>query len=62
MRFTIRRGSEHPNAVLSPGEAEKIRERFEECHSRRQVARETGVNRETVRKIINHESYRDGET
>lgn len=57
MRFTVKRGSEHPNAVLPPGEAERLRERYQECHSRRQVARETGYNRETVRKVINRESY-----
>ncbi|HEY9016240.1 MAG TPA: hypothetical protein VIM84_14400 [Gemmatimonadales bacterium] len=59
--WPTRRGSDAPNAVLRPDEAEAIRQRYREVGNVSQVARETGFNRETVRRVVRGYTYQDDE-
>lgn len=59
MRFTTKRGSNAPNASLTPEDVREIRERRAAGQSVRQIARETEKNPQTVWRAANRYTYSD---
>ena len=56
--YQTRRGEEAPNARLTQGEAEEIRERYqqERC-TMRKLAEQYGVSEGTIRRVVTGQSY-----
>lgn len=62
MRFTTKRGSEAPNAALTPDDVKEIRERRAAGQSVRKIARETAHNPQTVWRAANRYTYSEEES
>ena len=55
-----RRGEDHPLARLTNAEAKKIRD-GSQAKSLRQLARETGMSKSALGRLLNHETYLDAD-
>lgn len=57
-RGIVKRGEDHPNAILTDALITKIRDLRAGGHSQRGIARAVGVSHTTIRRILSGESWR----